>query len=292
MKLRFFNGMGEQDDKDRLDVVNQSVQDGCPPFTFFRLNGQAIYSFKLLCDRMTIRPKAEETMLALLHWTGCEGPALAETFMQWNLTLRRNLIVILFSGDTLSESTIRSVVEAGKKAEIAAVFRLSKGLGQAVMTPEFKAFFKWLGSEQNPALKSICEKWEGQLQSLVSMEAGREIFAALKVLCEAWLLKNWNVNDSLSKDVCRRYGWDRCPPPLPGTFEITSPEKPQDWFSAFGKTPSPTAADEIAEAIPFEKTEVVAFLKKRAEAGDKGPTFTKVASLFLALDKAICGFGA
>jgi hypothetical protein len=232
MKLRFFNGRDETEDSERLDMLNKAIRESGLQFAPFELEGTAVASFDQLCERMAVAPSPAEAMIAMLHLTGC--PGLASEISKWNIDLRRNLVVVLFSGDSLSEATVRSIVRAGQGGRIARVLWLNRGLLDVVSTAEFKAFFAWLAAERNPTLEAVCEEFAFRLRVLNcgteksaspanTLDAGvnnltpQELLRPITLLCEGALAvhearskANTRVPQIAFKTITEPHWWREC----------------------------------------------------------------------------------
>ena len=113
-----------------------------------------------------------------------------------------------------------------------------------------------------------------------------EAIFALRLLCEAWLLNNWNpLGDYKKLELETIPGFKSYAPTTPAGIVITAPSSKTQWL-----TPFEGNAAELAHQMPDadSKTAVETFF---TAADAKLPEFRQVVDLFLALSKALTSTG-
>jgi hypothetical protein len=218
-------------------------------FEFFLFGNERVASPQDLFDRIRDHDGTGAPVLGMLHYTECSD--LETYFEESGNGLQNGLTFVLFSGDPLRPGTVARFVESAKKAGVENVFWFERRYDEAIVRPEFRAFFEWLAKANNPSGEMIRAKLEAQLHAMNTGEAGREIISALKVLCEAWLLNNWSRGDAYSrlpalKGALQLEG-DK--PAFPESFRLQHPETITKWLAPFRELAGTEQDDALIERI-------------------------------------------
>lgn len=200
-----------------------------------------------------------------------------------SIRIKKGPTLVFYSTDKLTEAD-RAIISS-KVRELSLpgypenrIHAYPRGLGHgasAEMLRQLQTFAQTLGLEVGAALG------DASLKRVEKLEHSNDLFWTLRLLLEAWLLRNWGKHgayDRVTKLKSRLQIQDGLPV---GCERLNTPETSDEWLTHLRGDKRQTT-DEIVEAFPSETREAVRhFFKTIDSTKDQFPAF---AELFLTLD--------